>query len=1183
MLGTVGVAVFLVLLGTLSPTGVSESPRPKSTTVPPWGYMKNPIKVSAAQRQSSATSAEVDFLEALQSLRIQSRAEHIEQIRDWLRLATAARLDAPQAGLRTVTGVMSDQAAIRLPELGNAIMEQHGATRTFVRVADGTTTLHVLVSSDETAKHPDQVGTAYARHVALTGRLPDVVQLHTYRIQLDLAWASVADRTPMKSRSAERWFGGLDRFSVRDANGLAALLAKDPDLVGARCTDDGLKVIARIDGAAGASISIGQIAPLHDPPTDIAPGGARILRTPAFSLDPVDDDVRSLSRRLRRLARVEGLKQRIETALNGSLSVDDLSRRDRFRLFRNVRTNLETFAISAKNLRSRHRFLSYLDELSGETPRDSIPGIVSLRLGRDAARDTGYQCARYEGGLKGTETGMLFFYSDLLAKLWSLDYLGHTPVGQIAGLSPIPGHPASPDFCTDRGSTASTRIWFGLRSEAVRPYEDGASVYFDRRVVRVFAKTRTSAESSEQVESVPLDTARFIRWFNEYYEAVARTESAYESLNQLMKWSALMHWASDQPACSKSFEFLSNVPADDSLRFDTWAEQHDANLTYPAADLPKLLRTKNPGAECLAFVSSRPWQTCGREATLSGGVVAPNRRDVRALDRASMSQGPPEATYLAPFVQRSTGNTVTMSSGPDGAARRTFVLGSNRRTIIDRIDPMAMVRGLLGTLKQGQMYKRVVHRVSRQEIRVKQSVDNVPRGSVSVVGADAPWRKTWVKATSDAPTSDADFVETLNSSPEDSRGAYFASSLRAANPGLVVVANGRNGAFVRNPGTQHFVELHRARGPPKGSPNSRWRSKALPNQSIPFLYWRSATLSKSKALAKKQSTAEGHSIPADAQNPELARLREAERANDAEMIARIAERLITAPARGPPDRIAAEEVASTAVRRARVGDAEGARLLRRAARRLKQARHSGRRYQVPGNFQGDEYVVTGHANIVEPFQIMSNGTVFDVQSFVAKDGLKGLPRRYQQDRVAISLLVPSTKDQEFPEFELFTMHVPLTVQGEVPDIRAGPHRATPLRYNRTAIHRRDGISARKPLGRRGLNRYDGRRVSWSGLLLGEDRTMAHVAMLRSCDEDGNGTVGEAEWCTCRCDANFDGALTSQAETACNDAAIAWLSKKRRAPRRHDWAFRRCGPGGRPASAGCLALVAPRLSERRGAR
>jgi uncharacterized membrane-anchored protein YjiN (DUF445 family) len=50
----------------------------------------------------------------------------------------------------------------------------------------------------------------------------------------------------------------------------------------------------------------------------------------------------------------------------------------------------------------------------------------------------GFQKARYDGYLQGTEVGMVLFYTDILAKIWALNYLDSTPSKIIQNFSPRP-------------------------------------------------------------------------------------------------------------------------------------------------------------------------------------------------------------------------------------------------------------------------------------------------------------------------------------------------------------------------------------------------------------------------------------------------------------------------------------------------------------------------------------------------------------------------------------------------------------------------------------------------------------------------------------------------------------------------------------------------------------------------
>ena len=57
-------------------------------------------------------------------------------------------------------------------------------------------------------------------------------------------------------------------------------------------------------------------------------------------------------------------------------------------------------------------------------------------------RRNAYQAARYDGDLQGTEVGMVLFDTDLLAKLWAIDFDESSPRrGFIRGFI---DHPTAP-------------------------------------------------------------------------------------------------------------------------------------------------------------------------------------------------------------------------------------------------------------------------------------------------------------------------------------------------------------------------------------------------------------------------------------------------------------------------------------------------------------------------------------------------------------------------------------------------------------------------------------------------------------------------------------------------------------------------------------------------------------------
>ena len=72
-----------------------------------------------------------------------------------------------------------------------------------------------------------------------------------------------------------------------------------------------------------------------------------------------------------------------------------------------------------------------------------------------------FQSARYDGDLQGTEVGMVLFYTDLLAKLWAIDYLGKAPTNFNEDFRSMTKIPLSPVYLEESRKLPSTEtlVW----------------------------------------------------------------------------------------------------------------------------------------------------------------------------------------------------------------------------------------------------------------------------------------------------------------------------------------------------------------------------------------------------------------------------------------------------------------------------------------------------------------------------------------------------------------------------------------------------------------------------------------------------------------------------------------------------------------------------------------------------
>ncbi|ACY13725.1 hypothetical protein [Haliangium ochraceum] len=265
--------------------------------------------------------------------------------------------------------------------------------------------------------------------------------------------------------------------------------------------------------------------------------------------------------------------------------------------------------------------LHYISRLTGDdggTLLSIVGGLVRVH--------TQYQCARYDGPLQGTETGMTLFYTDLLMKLWSSDHFDAAPDGLIPGFESEVAHTLSGAYCTaESKAPRATRYWLDLRNDRYTR-EAGSAMRFAPVVTRIFSKgSEFGAEYGEEEEAGAGQT-RFVRWWNAHYARVAEWEPQYELLNQIMKWSMVVQNGSlsPNPDC---LAFLDDVQVERTLRFDRWVAERDG-LRW-RGPLPVVAKSDEP-TECMATLRSRPFEMCGGARISTGGVSLGGKAKVLA-------------------------------------------------------------------------------------------------------------------------------------------------------------------------------------------------------------------------------------------------------------------------------------------------------------------------------------------------------------------------------------------------------------------------------------------------------------------------------------------------------------------------------------------------------------------------
>lgn len=253
----------------------------------------------------------------------------------------------------------------------------------------------------------------------------------------------------------------------------------------------------------------------------------------------------------------------------------------------------------------------------------------------------GFQSARYDGDLKGTEVGMTLFYTDLLAKLWALDYLGTIPQKDISDFKPLTeiSSQVSPIYQQELKELTSTRLWFGSQDKGFQVANNGKNLLFARNSTRIYAASSNPLNHGKETTAAA-DSEAFLGWWNEHYEEVARYEPQYEKLNEIMKWSLLIGWL-NQSNQGDLLGFLDGVDVKhdnwfpdwakanaSQLKFQQWDKQTcqdraEINLQKPVCFYPK--NYKGSDTETMPLLTSKSFIQFGGNGYIYGGVSLANQ------------------------------------------------------------------------------------------------------------------------------------------------------------------------------------------------------------------------------------------------------------------------------------------------------------------------------------------------------------------------------------------------------------------------------------------------------------------------------------------------------------------------------------------------------------------------------
>jgi hypothetical protein len=257
-------------------------------------------------------------------------------------------------------------------------------------------------------------------------------------------------------------------------------------------------------------------------------------------------------------------------------------------------------------------------EESGSITQPADHEKISARL-TQLARQYAFQAARYDGKLQATEAGMVLFYTDLLAKLWVIDYLHSSPVRQIPNFVDGTRVRLAAMYEEELRKLPNARLWFGYSNLGFQIVPATNGLYLARNATRIYAAGSNPLNPGHEVQTSAALLAP-LEWWNDHYEEVAAYEPEYELLNEIMKWSIVIGWL-DQHTASNRLGFLANVTVDHSNVFPDWVRKHP-ELRFNQWDIIGFFAAGHNGAttESLPLLRGPDFVSNGNSGWLEGGV-----------------------------------------------------------------------------------------------------------------------------------------------------------------------------------------------------------------------------------------------------------------------------------------------------------------------------------------------------------------------------------------------------------------------------------------------------------------------------------------------------------------------------------------------------------------------------------
>ena len=623
-----------------------------------------------------------------------NRRERVDQLRDWLlySILTDAGLSTQELGQLTY-----DLPVTRAGYNENIANFDYTRTRSR-NIGNGVVVALIPAGSPEEER-------ASIAHVAdeqqkNAGSPPSAVIPFVYRIDLADNRALLTRGTSIPGDSIYTAAYGYYILKVTNKEELGAFLEHTRDLVYVKDLPDGVVLGGRmLDGGSTRNVTLQDIAALYQSEEKIKTGVAGEhgeVTASGFSLDP-------------------------------SYNYDSLSW-----VFKKIVDSLQPYdnanelggiyrSILQKDVGPLIGFLYELKQRPDKNAQDMAEAVLSV-----VREHSQFQKARYDGDLKGTEVGMHLFYTDLLAKLWSIDYRTSSPedaiygfvndVSNAAGLSRV--------FERESDSFPSCRLWFGPNNSGFQKVGVDDRLLFARNATRVYS---ASSDPFQPGKEVPVSAffAGCMNWMNGHFEEVAAYEQEYQILNEIMKWSLVIGWLNANEMGNK-LQFLTDVTVRRDHIFTEWVREHP-ELRFSDWSSIGFYPPGYSGAETEAMpVLYRYYLSKKGVGELYGGVSLAEREAIKST--ASLSEDVNVLLRRSNLDYSAASNEIRFLKGPKYDFEATAAGGDYQ--IVAKAAEDTRIRGHFGELNNEDFERTIVP--DGNSMKMEFSQKSIPIGSLDV-------------------------------------------------------------------------------------------------------------------------------------------------------------------------------------------------------------------------------------------------------------------------------------------------------------------------------------------------------------------------------------------------------------------------------------------------------------------